>query len=161
MYFDLPGVGAVRLFDGDKIAALLAGFTRELLAASGLGALRLLAVQTAYANGASTGCIRAAGAEARSVHAPAEAACVALRPAEGCAGARARGGSRFPRCWALVILRICLSSWLASQVALAKTGVKHLHAVAERAEIGCYFEANGHGTLLFSPTALAAIRSVR
>lgn len=31
------------------------------------------------------------------------------------------------------------------------TGVKHLHAEAEKYDIGIYFEANGHGTVLFSP----------
>jgi phosphoacetylglucosamine mutase len=30
------------------------------------------------------------------------------------------------------------------------TGVKHLHHAAERFDIGVYFEANGHGTVLFS-----------
>lgn len=37
-------------------------------------------------------------------------------------------------------------------VQIAKTGVKHVHACAERYfDIGIYFEANGHGTVLFSP----------
>jgi phosphoacetylglucosamine mutase len=31
----------------------------------------------------------------------------------------------------------------------AATGVKHLHPVAEARDIGVYFEANGHGTVLF------------
>ena len=30
------------------------------------------------------------------------------------------------------------------------TGVKHLHRKAEHCQIGVYFEANGHGTILFS-----------
>ncbi|KIM85144.1 hypothetical protein PILCRDRAFT_349571 [Piloderma croceum F 1598] len=33
------------------------------------------------------------------------------------------------------------------------TGVKHLHHAAEHYDIGVYFEANGHGTVLFSPTS--------
>jgi len=33
------------------------------------------------------------------------------------------------------------------------TGVKHLHHAAEQYDIGVYFEANGHGTVLFSPVA--------
>jgi len=37
------------------------------------------------------------------------------------------------------------------------TGVKHLHHAALRYDIGVYFEANGHGTILFSPSALKAI----
>lgn len=39
------------------------------------------------------------------------------------------------------------------------TGVKHLHHAATRFDIGVYFEANGHGTVLFSSTALRAIRT--
>ncbi|KAK4547644.1 hypothetical protein LTR36_000601 [Oleoguttula mirabilis] len=38
------------------------------------------------------------------------------------------------------------------------TGVKHLHHVAARYDIGVYFEANGHGTVLFSARALKQIR---
>jgi phosphoacetylglucosamine mutase len=39
------------------------------------------------------------------------------------------------------------------------TGVKHLHHAAARFDIGVYFEANGHGTILFSQSALKAIRT--
>lgn len=44
-------------------------------------------------------------------------------------------------------------------VACAKTGVKHLHHEAEKFDIGVYFEANGHGTVLFSPASLEKINS--
>lgn len=37
------------------------------------------------------------------------------------------------------------------------TGVKHLHHEAEKYDVGVYFEANGHGTVVFSPTAEARI----
>lgn len=37
------------------------------------------------------------------------------------------------------------------------TGVKHLHHAAEHYNIGVYFEANGHGTVLFSPPTLAKL----
>ena len=33
----------------------------------------------------------------------------------------------------------------------AKTGVKYCHHAAEKFDIGIYFEANGHGTVLFKP----------
>lgn len=33
------------------------------------------------------------------------------------------------------------------------TGVKHLHHEAEKYDVGVYFEANGHGTVIFSPLA--------
>lgn len=43
-------------------------------------------------------------------------------------------------------------------VTCVPTGVKHLHhAAAERYDIGVYFEANGHGTVLFSSTAQRTI----
>lgn len=37
------------------------------------------------------------------------------------------------------------------------TGVKHLHHEAEKFDVGVYFEANGHGTVTFSPSAEAKI----
>lgn len=40
-----------------------------------------------------------------------------------------------------------------------KTGVKHLHHAAMRFDVGVYFEANGHGTVTFSESALKTIRS--
>lgn len=43
-------------------------------------------------------------------------------------------------------------------VSIACTGVKNLHHVAaEQYDIGVYFEANGHGTVLFSPEAIRMI----
>jgi len=39
-------------------------------------------------------------------------------------------------------------------VRCVSTGVKHLHHAAEEFQIGVYFEANGHGTVLFSSSAL-------
>lgn len=44
-------------------------------------------------------------------------------------------------------------------VVCTPTGVKHLHHAATRFDIGVYFEANGHGTILFSPSALRAMRT--
>ena len=41
---------------------------------------------------------------------------------------------------------------------LAKTGVKHLHAAAAGFDAGIYFEANGHGSVLFSQAWLAALQ---
>ena len=53
------------------------------------------------------------------------------------------------------------TAFLRSQgipVSLACTGVKNLHHVAaEDYDIGVYFEANGHGTVLFGPRACEAI----
>ncbi|KAF9535425.1 phosphoacetylglucosamine mutase [Crepidotus variabilis] len=39
-------------------------------------------------------------------------------------------------------------------VKCVSTGVKHLHHAAEHYQIGVYFEANGHGTILFSRETL-------
>ncbi|TXG54355.1 hypothetical protein EZV62_019611 [Acer yangbiense] len=39
---------------------------------------------------------------------------------------------------------------LGLEVVLTPTGVKYLHARAAQYDIGIYFEANGHGTILFS-----------
>jgi phosphoacetylglucosamine mutase len=38
------------------------------------------------------------------------------------------------------------------------TGVKYVHAKASEFDVGVYCEANGHGTVLFSERALAALR---
>lgn len=36
----------------------------------------------------------------------------------------------------------------------AATGVKHLHEKAEHYDIGIYYEANGHGTVIFNKNYL-------
>ena len=40
----------------------------------------------------------------------------------------------------------------------AKTGVKYVHHEAEKFDVGVYFEANGHGTILFDPALLDQLR---
>lgn len=54
-----------------------------------------------------------------------------------------------------------LTKTLKVPVSCVATGVKHLHHEAEKYDIGVYFEANGHGTVLFSPEALHNIRSAQ
>ena len=49
---------------------------------------------------------------------------------------------------------------LGMTVLLAKTGVKHLHHLAESFDIGIYFEANGHGTILFKESLLQKLAKV-
>lgn len=46
---------------------------------------------------------------------------------------------------------------LGLPVVCTPTGVKYLHHAAARFDIGVYFEANGHGTVVFSSTALRSI----
>ena len=45
-------------------------------------------------------------------------------------------------------------------VACAKTGVKHVHQKAEEFDIGVYFEANGHGTVLFTSDIVSKMKRV-
>ena len=52
-----------------------------------------------------------------------------------------------------------LRDQLKLQVACTPTGVKYLHAKALEHDVGVYFEANGHGTVLFSDKALQLIRA--
>lgn len=49
---------------------------------------------------------------------------------------------------------------LGDSVACAKTGVKHCHHMALNYDLGVYFEANGHGTLLFSQKAIDRMQSI-
>ena len=49
---------------------------------------------------------------------------------------------------------------LGTTVLLAKTGVKHLHHLAEQFDVGIYFEANGHGTILFKESLLQQLAEV-
>jgi len=44
-------------------------------------------------------------------------------------------------------------------VSFTQTGVKHLHHEALKYDVGVYFEANGHGTVLFSDAAIKAFKS--
>ncbi|KAF2202362.1 Phosphoacetylglucosamine mutase [Delitschia confertaspora ATCC 74209] len=46
---------------------------------------------------------------------------------------------------------------LGLQVVCTNTGVKYLHHAAEKMDIGVYFEANGHGTIIFSEATLDKI----
>jgi phosphoacetylglucosamine mutase len=46
---------------------------------------------------------------------------------------------------------------LGLPVVCTNTGVKHLHHAAVKFDVGVYFEANGHGTVVFSDKALKLI----
>ncbi|SGY15079.1 BQ5605_C013g07236 [Microbotryum silenes-dioicae] len=52
-----------------------------------------------------------------------------------------------------------LTEKLKVPVTCTPTGVKYLHHAAESYDIGVYFEANGHGTVLFSPRCLSLIEA--
>ncbi|MBN3318094.1 AGM1 mutase, partial [Atractosteus spatula] len=53
-----------------------------------------------------------------------------------------------------------LEETMKVDVYCTKTGVKHLHHKAQEFDIGVYFEANGHGTVLFSKAAERKIRQL-
>ena len=44
---------------------------------------------------------------------------------------------------------------------MAKTGVKFVHHEAEKYDVGVYFEANGHGTVLFKDKVLARLTEMQ
>ncbi|XP_076900589.1 phosphoacetylglucosamine mutase-like [Bidens hawaiensis] len=50
---------------------------------------------------------------------------------------------------------------LGLQVIFTPTGVKYLHGKAEEYDIGIYFEANGHGTVLFSDKFLTWLEDIK
>lgn len=52
-----------------------------------------------------------------------------------------------------------ISKVLEVPVACVPTGVKHLHKKALEFDIGVYFEANGHGTVIFKDTAKEIIKN--
>nr|XP_014098249.1 phosphoacetylglucosamine mutase [Bactrocera oleae]XP_036215048.1 phosphoacetylglucosamine mutase [Bactrocera oleae] len=52
-----------------------------------------------------------------------------------------------------------ISNTLQVPVACVATGVKHLHHKALQYDIGVYFEANGHGTVIFSENAKSLIKA--
>lgn len=53
-----------------------------------------------------------------------------------------------------------LESELGLNVVKTKTGVKHLHKAALDFDVSVYFEANGHGTVLFADTFLESLRQL-
>lgn len=50
-----------------------------------------------------------------------------------------------------------ISQHLELPITCTNTGVKHLHHAATKFDVGVYFEANGHGTVVFSEVALKRI----
>lgn len=46
-------------------------------------------------------------------------------------------------------------------ISCVPTGVKYLHHAAQRFDIGVYFEANGHGTVLFSDSCLETLQAAQ
>ncbi|XP_038818162.1 phosphoacetylglucosamine mutase isoform X1 [Salvelinus namaycush] len=133
VYYYSGSAGRFHLLDGDKIATLISTYLKELLTQAGLD-LQIAVVQTAYANGSSTQYLEDT-----------------------------------MKVWTHTLLslsnthmRSVLTSPPSSQVIVrcTKTGVKHLHHAAQEFDIGVYFEANGHGTVLFSKAAEKKIQKL-
>jgi phosphoacetylglucosamine mutase len=53
-----------------------------------------------------------------------------------------------------------LKEEIGIEVALTPTGVKHLHEKAAAYDIGLYFEANGHGTILFKESLVKWLKEL-
>lgn len=123
VWFFMKG-SAFRLLDGDKMTALISSYIMFLLKEAGIA----VATGHAHAAGASDADAPAAGAaeskDALSVGAVQTA--------------YANGAST-----------VYLTESIHIPVACTCTGVKYLHHEAKHFDIGIYFEANGHGTVLF------------
>jgi Phosphomannomutase len=126
------------LLDGDKIAVLVSSFLQEEIQAlsSEVAEARYLkcgVVQTAYANGSSTFYLKV------SIY------CYDFYLNCGWYDEIIVSNNMTTILWKT-------QNTIKTQVAIAKTGVKHVHSTAhDHFDVGIYFEANGHGTVLFGP----------
>ncbi len=138
VYHFYPGEPARqwRLLDGDKIACLAADFLAGLLRGAGLAVTGEPAHGGAHGHGGAP-----PWAAPPTAWAPGEAV-EALLSEPVSVGvvqtAYANGASS-----------AYVAAALGLPVRLAKTGVKFVHAAAAAFDVGVYFEANGHGTVLF------------
>lgn len=106
-YYKDPASNAIRLLNGDKLAALFSLYVRELLEASSLvSKLKFGVVQTAYSNGRTTQFIR---------------------------------------------------NLLQIEPDCAATGVKNLMIKTKKYDIAVFFEANGHGSIVYTEKAKSVL----
>lgn len=131
--------GAWRLLDGDKIATLAALFIADQLRDLGLPTTD--EATHAHHEGACEPPAKRARAAEGSVVEPVSVGVVQTAYANGASSAYIRGTLGLP-------------------VPLAKTGVKFVHHAALGYDVGVYFEANGHGTVLLHPTFLARLSAM-
>jgi phosphoacetylglucosamine mutase len=131
--------GKFHLLDGDKIAVLVTAFIQEEIRCIDPEeqAVKCGVVQTAYANGSSTLYLKVSISPMRRL------------------------------CFSIFWFSLYVTNFLditplylnglvqnvvKTNVVIAKTGVKFVHAAAHHNfDVGVYFEANGHGTVLFGP----------
>ena len=127
--------GQLVLLDGDKIAVLVSSFLQEELdfLASVVNEAKHIkcgVVQTAYANGSSTYYLK--------VRVPSIDICFM--------------NHKTPYLTCYVSYTKTMKNTVKTNVTVAKTGVKFVHSAAHsNFDVGTYFEANGHGTVLFGP----------
>ena len=53
-----------------------------------------------------------------------------------------------------------LTDKINCEVVVTPTGVKHLHKAAHEFDVGIYFEANGHGTVLFKKSFIKSLKDI-
>lgn len=130
-YFD--SAGEWHLLDGDAIAALAASFIADNLRALGM----------AITDGSDAGADDGAGAGAGAAGGLGSVAVGVVQTAY------ANGASS-----------AYIRDVLGMPVPLAKTGVKYVHHKALEYDVGVYFEANGHGTVVFKDSLLQRLRGI-
>lgn len=153
--------GKFSLLDGDRIATLFAKFLGDKMRACGLTGLNVGLVQTGYANG-GTVCVFVFQLEKKMVRQ------VVIKSLSTFVNNRIGNLPSTMNPPRRTRPQTCLlkseiyysplpgastaygSSVLGRPPVRAKTGVKHCHAKAVKMDVGIYFEANGHGTVVFS-----------
>ena len=127
-YFSAAAPATWHLLDGDKIAALAAVFVSEQLSALGWP-ITSEPTHDHDHHGSGSALASFSSSHASSSVAPVSVGVVQTAYANGASTRYIRDVLRLP-------------------VPLAKTGVKFVHHEALKYDVGVYFEANGHGTVL-------------
>lgn len=138
VYHFFTADGVWKLLDGDKIAALAAAFLSAQLADLGLPITGV--PNHTHDNHASAGDAPPLPVESTGPR-PISVGVVQTAYANGASTHYIRETLGLP-------------------VPLAKTGVKFVHHAAQEYDIGVYFEANGHGTVLFHPEFVTLLQGM-
>lgn len=174
VYFYWASSGEWRLLDGDKIASLSASFLGDLLRAAGLQVTGEPCVNVffdpahvIFESNPSAPPPPAHVCRSHAPHGSSDAAHGSERARECSAPAEALEALRSMPV-SIGIVQTAYANGASSDymrgalglpTAIAKTGVKFVHAAAAAYDIGVYFEANGHGTVLFHPAFLARLET--
>jgi phosphoacetylglucosamine mutase len=136
--------GQWKLLDGDKIASIAATFLAEQLTALGAEIIGEPTHSHDVHDGVSDHPIDLHAMTSSDANKPFGRVSVGVVQT-----AYANGASTF-----------YIKNNLQLPVIIAKTGVKHVHAAAASFDVGVYFEANGHGTILFHKSFLARLANI-